>query len=376
MNKFYYFILVILLIGCSRSGSGSLAGMTNSTSVQWPTYKGNFSRNPAYGAPLNLPLKELWHEDASRAIGSTPLVVNNKLIVHARDRRVVALDLQSGKRLWRETYKGGFSASSAIIVDNLLVYGSQRPDGRLIIFNPENRKDILIENLGPSTATPIFNDGKILYFNQYGRVIKFDQSKETSDWETPLEGRLEYTPVIIGNRLVVSTIEKNLYSIDLSDGKIVKQRKLDDLILGDLAADEENVYLNLGDGRTMKLSPENLDTLWSVKHAGSFFSGPMYNDNHVYVCSRPGEIIKLSAADGHEIWRQALGGPTVSPPVVDGNTAFATTKDGLVVAVNDRTGSIVWQDSLREGISATPLIYDGSLYVCTDRGKVHAFRSE
>ena len=367
--------MAILVTGCGKSDSGSLADMIQPTSVPWPTYKGNFNRNPAYGQPLALPLKEIWKEEAARSLGSTPLIKGRDLIVHSRDRRVVALDCLSGKRQWRKTYKGAFSASSAIMVDNLLVFGSQRTDGRLIIFNPETRKDVLIENLGPSTTTPIFNDGKILYFNQYGKVIKYDYTQKNSDWETPLEGKLEYSPVVIGDRLIVSTIEKRLYSIDVSDGKIITQVTFDALILGDLAADGDNVYLNLDDGRTLKLSPDSLKTLWSVKSAESFFSGPMYHEGCLYVCSRPGRIIKLSAADGHEIWRQELGGPAVSPPVAIGNEVFATTKSGQVLAVDNLSGEILWQDNVKEGISATPLIYDGSLYVCTDRGKVHAYRA-
>jgi len=69
--------------------------------------------------------EELWRFAAKTRVDSSPVIVGNRVFAAAADGRLYALDLKSGKELWQYEAGGGFTGSPAVA------------DGRLVIANDD-----------------------------------------------------------------------------------------------------------------------------------------------------------------------------------------------------------------------------------------------
>ena len=343
--------------------------------ARWTADKGNYARTASLNPRVGVPLELAWKKRIGRSIGATPSAAEEVLFVGTRDRRLVALDRNTGERFWRKTFKGGFGGS-VLITGGMLYFNTRAPDGKVYSLQINFKKKHLEREFGPSNASPILEQNQLFLFAQSGKVLCLNPEIGYRNWERKLEGTIEYAPVYLDPFLYVATVGGDIYKLDSVTGLVLNHRKLDGYILGDLCSDGVDILTCLNNGKILCLEPDSLSTRWEAEPGTLFFSGPVYSDEAIYLCSREGWLMKLNVTDGSLVWKTPLEGVTVAAPSLTENLVFTGTKSGSLAAYDTESGERLWQTKIREGISTTPLIFKDFVYYCTDRGTVYAFHQK
>jgi outer membrane protein assembly factor BamB len=109
------------------------------------------------------------NQDAS--VISSPSVINNKIIIGARDQRVHCLERQSGKKLWSFKTQGVVDASPIVDEKRVLVCSN---DGRVYILDINTGKELFSFDLGSAiSGTPAIVEGLIVIAADNGNIYGF-----------------------------------------------------------------------------------------------------------------------------------------------------------------------------------------------------------
>jgi len=383
--KFKYLIWFLVAISIVSAGGVFFSPGSNSYAktrkirfftdldASWTVDKGSFARTCSIEDSISVPLELSWKKKIARSIGATPSAADEFIFVSTRDRRIVILQRDSGERMARRTFKGGFGGS--VLIRGLKMFFNTRvPDGKVYSMEINSKHKHIQRKIGPAVVSPILVQDQLFLFNQYGKVLCLNPEVGYRNWEHKIKGKIEYAPVFLDPYLYIPTIGGVVYKLDSATGvEICKTAPANGLILGDLSSDGNHIFGALSDGRIFSLEPDSLKKEWEVKLEHEFFSGPVYSERALYLCSRDGWLIKLSARNGELIWKAKLGGVTVAAPSITGELAFTGTKSGDMAAFDTQSGERLWYRKINEGISASPLIYRDFVYYCSDKGTVYAF---
>jgi outer membrane protein assembly factor BamB len=111
------------------------------------------------------------YKDRDFPFFASPALSTDRLVVGGRDRRVHALDKETGKALWTFQTQGKVD-SSPVIVDGRVVVGSA--DGRLYLLRLSDGKKLWSRDLGSGiSATVAVTGGKVFIGTEDGRMHAF-----------------------------------------------------------------------------------------------------------------------------------------------------------------------------------------------------------
>jgi outer membrane protein assembly factor BamB len=157
-------------------------------------------------------------------------------------------------------------------------------------------------------------------------------------WAFPTGDAVFSTPVVVDGIAYVTSLDKNIYAIDLADGIA----NVDDRLL------------------------------WSFTAAGAIAATPVVLDGKLYVGDLRNNFYSLDIAtraraiSGDEIdpsteWIYDANGWVWAEAVIEGGIAFVANLGGEVHAVSLATGQEFWSESvkLEDQIVAAPVLYDG-----------------
>ena len=367
-------LLIFLPAGevCARKGKVRFFTDLN---ARWTVDKADYGRTASVKPLVRLPLELAWKNRVGRSIGSTPSAADEFIFVATRDRRIAILNRDSGERVERRSFKGGFGGS-VLIQGVRMFFNTRSPDGK-VYCTEINTKDKHIERkIGPAVSSPILEQGRLFIFSQSGKVFCLNAEIGYRNWETQLKGKIEYAPVYVDPFLYIPTLEGNIYKLDSSNGVRLGNLKLGGHLFGDLSSDGYFLFCALTSGKVICFEPDSLKREWEVDLGHPVFSGPVYSNGALYVCARDGWLIKLAAEDGSQLWKAKLNGIAVAPPSVSGDYAFTGTKSGDLAAFDIESGERLWSRKIEESLSASPLVYKDYVYYCSDRGTVYAFHAK
>lgn len=171
-------------------------------------------------------------------------------------------------------------------------------------------------------------------------------------------GDIWSVPVLNNGRILLSSIDGNLYSINQSDGKEAWRFRNGNsglvgtpTIVGDVVLvggfDSELHAINLSDG-TEK---------WSFKASYWVWSRPVVSGNTLIFGDFNGRLYGVNSSDGTEAWTADLKkGPIVSSVVVTGGTLVVATQDGWVIGLDPTSREVKWSTDIGSSITADLLV--------------------
>ena len=182
-------------------------------------------------------------------------------------------------------------------------------------------------------------------------------------WSTPMPAPGSSAPVIMGDRLFVTTETGSVICIDKADGKLLWMRSL---TYHDFATeDERKMQPELFD----ELDPlaEHLDQIDQIDLAMPWRVPAFEKD---WRSSVEGKIFKTMAKvsrDRYGPLGECEAGLTVHAPITDGHCVYAVFGSGICVCY-DRDGNRKWMRMLNHqlvehGYTTSPLLVDGKLIV-------------
>jgi outer membrane protein assembly factor BamB len=339
------------------------------TATDWPQWRGP-TRDGAISAalPSQWPqaLTKRW-ETTVGAGHASPVVSGNRVVVIARegDQEIVrALDVASGKEIWRAAYPAPYAVNSAawahgagpkstpaIAGGRVFTLGI---GGILSAFDLASGKLIwrlpapnVLPQYGSATSPLVDGTGVIAHVGgqNSGALTSFDAATGKPRWQWNGDGPGSGSPIIAtfgGVRQVIAQTRKLLVGLNASTGTLLWQLPSTDdfdqnaftpIVFQDL-------LINAGIDQPLTAIRPKLangkwiaETVWTNPEAPMFMSSPVLIAGTIYglTLRSKGQFVAIDATTGKTLWNtQGREGENAS---ILGNRSWllASTTDGLLV---------------------------------------------
>lgn len=368
----------------------------------WPMSQ----RDPAHGAfnpdKNSVPRGHLkWRFSTVDAqLFSSPAVVGGRVYLSTGDRRILALDAESGDLIWEHKVSAPVNSSPAVAGD--LVFVGLR-DGRVLALNKESgRKRWEFSTGGVVFSSPAVFQGVLYVGSSDGRLYALDAMTGEKRWSHLTGGRITSDPAVNQAVVAVTSQDRHLYLIDTRTGKR-RLAFLTSFVRGSPAFHGNLVFVADDDGvvraidwqqrelpfekavrliktqlfvwKLVKNLPHQKGFVWGFRQSAEDFVGtPVVTDDFVYVGSASGALFALDRATGEKVWEfRGESGIATSPSVAD-TTIFVGDEDGRLYAIDAVTGGLRWQFKADARISSTPVLANGMLYFSSRDGSLYAIQ--
>ena len=264
-------------------------------------------------------------------------------------RRLIALNLTNGKRLWRK--KLGAPISGCLAHFGERIYLSDE-DGIVYAINAENGDIIWQKQLDADSVTPpTANENVVLIQTVSEKLYALNANDGTQLWSysaynpgLTLFG--SFHPIIIGNIAISGFADGSVVVFDWNSGNPVSFRQI-----------------------SVPQGQSDIERLVDIDATAIFDEGQLY------MSSYGGTTLGLDLRSGTEIWRNDIG--SFLTMAQDSERLFVVDKDNRIYAIKKSDGEIIWQreDYLYRGLTA-PVLFDDYLAMGDRNGQLHVFSSE
>jgi outer membrane protein assembly factor BamB len=157
---------------------------------------------------------EVWRFDTEMPLGHSPTVVGNRLYVAGFDRRVYALNADTGMLHWIfEEAKGGFSTNPLVVEGKVLLgsregyfYALDQNSGSLLWQYPPAGQ----APLAPILYSAAYADGKVFFAANDNYAYALNISTGSLEWQSakmPGDGYQAWWPVVYGGYVIFSAAQ-------------------------------------------------------------------------------------------------------------------------------------------------------------------------
>ena len=222
---------------------------------------------------------------------------------------------------------------------------------------------------------PALADGKLYVVSTDGKIEALDaatgktlwkQSTRMGDGIWPFrhkkpgpDARYAGGPSVLGNLLVVGTLDGHVYALDAATGKQLWSAEVDDEVISPPAIDAGTVYARTNSGSVYAFDANNGERKWVYDQANVPLlslrgNGPLLAVHGVVLFgSDDGNIVSLRGDTGAIQWKlpitKGLGRTDIQKLndaddtlQIDGNIVYATAYHGELTAIDAAQGQIAW----------------------------------
>ncbi len=342
-----------------------------------------------------LDIRREWSESLSGKadhlrLALRPEIVDGVVYAGGHKGEVVALNAETGRRLWRVDTKLPLSAGPGV-GDGVVVFGSS--DGNVIALDAATGAERWRHAVSSEVlARPLVTEGLIVVRTVDGRLQALSLADAAQRWVVQeavpaLSLRGTAPAVRVGDAVVAGFDNGKVMAVDLRSGEtqwdtIVSppqgRTELERLVDLDAAikASGDDIFVVGFQGRAAMLARES-GQIWWAKELSSYRGFGMDDDN-LYISDANGGVVAFKRRDGGPVWEQltALRLRGLTAPEVDGGAVVVGDFEGYLHWLDKSTGTIIGRVKTGgDRITNAPLVAGGRVYVQTDTGKLVAYKS-
>lgn len=362
------------------------------------TQPGGTPHNSSGHVALGASLRQVWSADAGSGSSSygkltaSPIVSDGRVYVLDTRGRVTAFS-QTGSTAWRVSvtpptekeqngYGGGLAADGGRI---FVATGF----GWVIALDGQSGKKLWEKNLSsPLRSSPTAAEGRVFVVSSDGIARALSVTDGTELWT--YQGLIDKaslltnaSPAVAGDLVVVPYPSGEVVALRIADGQpawtesLARTRVASSLgSMTDAArpvVDSGAVFAVGHSGRMVATTVRDGQRLWSLSVPG--IQAPAVAGESVFVVDTGGQLMAITRADGKVAWTTRLPGATTwSGPVLAGNRLWLTSNKEQLVGADAATGKVDVQIKLSGPSYIAPIVADGRLYVLTDSARLLAFQ--
>jgi outer membrane protein assembly factor BamB len=347
------------------------AALAAQVSRDWPQWRGpRRDGSAAFSTPAAWPaaLSRRW-EVVVGAGHSSPVIAGDRAIIHTREgeREVTrALDLKSGKQLWRDDYPAPYTMNPAARAHGPGPKSTPAvADGRVFTFGISgtlSAYDVttgkLLWRTDPPPAPPEFGtamspivEGSSVIVHlgaqDRGALTAFDVATGKPRWQWTGDGPGYASPVVAqigGVRQLVTQTENGVVGLGAADGQLLwrvplrtsfDQNSVTPVVLNDVV-----IFSGLDSGTTAarvvrKGTSLTAEPLWKNTEVSMYMSSPVIVDDMLVGLSHRnrGQFFALDVASGKTLWTTpGREGDNASIVAANHTLVLTTTGGELIVA--------------------------------------------
>ena len=302
------------------------------------------------------------------------LTIDDETAYIAYSNALYAVDQNTGYENWRfplEVERAlSFFAAPALSDDGMLVIGSYanilyglRDLGGQVdsVWTFDDAGDRYI-------GSPVIVDDLVLAPNADGHLYALNLETGRTEWiyAASSGNALWSAPLVVENHAFLTSLDHELYCIDISNGAECWKQDLGAAIAGTPASYDDYLLVGTFDGELFAVSIENGSILWTFETEGWIWGTPTVAGDVAFITDLSGILYAIDLTnEGEEIWRQTLDGPVTAAPIVDDARVYAISEIGSVYAFEQATGVPAWpRTTAIEGtLNANAVLKEGTLYI-------------
>ncbi len=168
-------------------------------------------------------------------------------------------------------------------------------------------------------------------------------------------------PLVVGDRLIVTSFDHNVYALDRATGQLSNgswTRDLGAAIAGTPALQDDRLYVGNFGNNLYALNVANGEPVWDTPFQASYWiwDGPALADSSLYFSDLNGNVYSVDAETGAQNWTVKPGGFLRASPAVHAGSLYIGDNTGLILSLDAATGAERWRLTVRGQLQATPRV--------------------
>lgn len=317
----------------------------------------------------------LWELDVGGlGFDAGPIIAEGKVFAADHEGHVLAIDLSTGKQLWRIKIDSGFVASPAY-KDGWLFVGDY--DGDLHALDAENgREKWKYSTEMEIDSSPNFHKDNVLITSQNGNLYSLTFEGKL-DWKYETGDQLQCGATLAGDKTFLGGCDAHLHIVDVNHGTVVGEPFPLDAptgstpsVLGDL------VFVPTYAGEIFCFDLPTKQIKWRFKDpalADEFKNSVAVAEGLAVATSRNKRVFAIDVSTGQVQWEQTLRKRSDASPIIAGSRVVIAAADGRILFFDLKSGKPQWMFELKPSFVGAPAVGDDKLVVANDRGTIFCF---
>jgi outer membrane protein assembly factor BamB len=378
--------------------------------ADWPQFHGDEQHSGVAADVLAPRLGLAWtHRTRGAILTGSPVIADGVAYVGIRDENDVkesgvhAVDLESGRTLWRFSTPSSVHGTPAVAEGTVLV-----PSLRGTLYAVSARTGELRWKRDVEPGTPPFNQRSYSYYSpavsgdtvywpyqaRYGKasqglLVALDVRTGATRWESPMTGGTmsDGTPSVADGRVYVGnqTADRVIaYDADTGAQLWTATARLGGWQDASPTAVGGRVFIGSNNGVIARDAATGAD-LWQHRSPDASYipqnatpSAPAVVGNLLYMGFPDGRVTALDVSSGAVVWSvrlpgQAYLGGVLSPPAVSGDTVYVGANNGYLYGLDRATGAEKWKFEIGTWVASGPAISGNALLAGAWDGNLYAF---
>lgn len=324
------------LVQASISTIATLFFLTSSLPV--------FSQHNTYIDDFSKPPRLKWTFSA-KSIFASPIIFDNLVYFGSLDSTLYALDINTGKEIWRFKTRGEIRSNVCIDADYLHLNGG---DGTLYTLDRKTGKQI------------------------WRFSTKGERKYDFADY-------FHSTPVLANKIIYFGSGDGSLYSINAETGTLIWQFQTGDIVHTTPAIENNKVFFGSFDGNVYGLNLLTGELIWKFKTVGHRFfpkgevqGSPTAFNNMVFIGARDYNVYAIDQNKGFCRWNKSFTrGWGLNNNIHDSVLYIGSADERVLIAAKPETGNEFWKKEMEFLVFGNNAYSKRMMYLGTTIGKLH-----
>lgn len=336
--------------------------------------------NVAPGA-LGPPLRLAWQYDASAGFGrACASTADSILFVANLQGEVHSVTIGTGSKTGARDF--GSAIAGAPVVDRGILYVALAHDEEsLLAYNLATSTILWSDRIGGIETSPLLLGSRLYVTTLDGRLVCVDTSNGAVTWtyELPASVRsrtIRSSPASDGTIVVFGSDEGHLYAVGADDGKLRWKAPARASIIATPSIAMGSVLVGSLDSSLYRFDLASGTRRWECPLGAVIAASQATDGEAIYVGTAGRTVYSVSFSDGSVRWHTELGGVINSAPLVSGGVVYLGCLDANLYALDRSNGSTLWKYQADGRIKTSPIESKGHLFVFEEDHTVLAFVRE
>ncbi len=344
----------------------------------WSMFKNDLSHSGFTADTVNPPLILKWTKELGSDSESSPVIINDVLYVGS-NYGVHAIDVKSGRELWR-TNTNGFVKSAPSVAGGILYIGAD--DKRFYAMDTKDGaiKWIYKNSTDGYTSSAAVVNNFVYVGSKDGGFYAFDVVTGEPSWQTLTGKAIESSPAVREGIITFGTNGGLVLVLDAATGKETLRHDMgiSDIKSSPVIADGV-IIIGSNDGNIYALNAANRTRKWVYSTGSNVESSPSIKDGTIFVGSKDSHLYAIDAKTGALKWNFQTAGYVDSSPAISNDVVYFGSRNNFIYALDAKTGRMLWRNSTGQkdkDYITSPAISGNMLYAVTHGGTVYAYEGQ
>ena len=340
--------------------------------ADWPLARGTPQMLGIGTAKLPDQLDELWAFKTGNIVEGAPAVVGNVAYIASADSHLYAVDLKTGKQLWK-TKLGPMRASPAVKGGKVFVGDS---DGVVHGVDAATGKPLWKFATGAEITAGCNFHGENVLVGSHDASLYCLTPDGKAVWNFAIDGPVNGSPAVLGDTAFVAGCDSTFHAVDCKTGKSPWNLALSGQAAATAAVDGGFAYFGTMTNEVVAVDLKTKKMGWQfapVRRAQPFYSSAAVTESLILAGSRDKKVYALDRKTGKEAWSFATEGMVDASPVVVGDRVYVgcLSNGGEFYVLDLKTGKKLQEIELDSAVSGSVAVTADRLLVGTEKGTVY-----